>query len=87
MRAYVNRKFGGKNRDINLLMARDERWVTSRSRRVGKRLSVRLYYIRHFSLKTFGLMHFTVIDTPIMSPTKGFLVCVSLSGPSMTLLW
>ena len=32
-------------------------------------------------------MHFTVIDTPIMSPTKGFLICVSLSGPSMTLLW
>ena len=34
---------------------------------------------RHFSLKTFGLMHFTVIDTPIMNPTKGFLICVSLS--------
>ena len=55
--------------------------------RVDCSLAGRLYYIRHFSLKTFGLMHFSVIDTPIMSPTEGFLICVSLSGPSMTLLW
>ena len=32
----------------------------------------RLYNIKHFSLKTFGLMHFAVIDTPIVSPTEGF---------------
>ena len=35
-------------------------------------LGVRLYNIRHFSLKTFGLMPFTVIPTHIMSPIKGF---------------
>ena len=33
---------------------------------------IRLYNIRIFFIKTFGLMHFTVIDTPIISPTKGF---------------
>ena len=46
----------------------------------------RLYNIKHFSLKTFGLMHFAVIDTLIMSHTEGFLIWVSLSAPSMTLL-
>ena len=68
VRAYVNRKFGGKNRDINLLMARDERWVTSRSRRVGKRLSVDWRTLRvHDVEKNLALIFFIVTTSILVS--------------------